>query len=759
MEQLSVVGKPLPQLGGKDKVNGAATYSDDLTFPGMLHGRILRSPFAHAKILEIDTREAERLPGVKAVITAQDTPQVKFIHLGFPFEDKLPLQTSIVRYVGDEVAAVAATSEEIAEKAIQLIEVRYEPLQPLFDPEEAMKEGAPQIHEGKGNAVMQINREFGDVEKAFQEADLVLEGQFETPAVSHCVMEPRCSVARIDDQGVLNLWTSTQAPYYVRKEVSHVLGIPTSKVRVREINVGGGFGARSKVCEDEAITSLLAFQTGRPVKIAFSREEEFTTTRVRIPFKSWIRQGVMQDGTLVARHVKVIADKGAYNHFGPSIVGYAGGVVASLYRVPHVKYEASLVYTNKHFGGPFRGFGAPQVTFAIESQLDSMAEKLGMDGVELRLKNANRSGETTPVGWKITSCGFSECIQKAAQTSGWYEKKGKQSKGDVVRGMGIASGIHLSGAKVFADGDYSGAIIRVFGDGFVTLYKGSTDMGTWSNTTTAQIVAETLGVTFDKVRVISMDTETTPTDSGSFASKVTFIHGNAAKKAAEKVREKLFRTVGRALEANMEDLQVTDGWIFVKGSPDKGMSYGEAVKKSDDLICDFVSGEYHYDPPSELINQVTGVSNISAAYTFTTQVAEVEVNKKTGLVRVVGFVAAQDVGRAINPLAVEGQIQGALTQGIGFALTEGYTYRDGTILNPNFTDYLMPTAKDAPLTNNIKTILIETDDPEGPFGAKGVGELTLNPTAAAISNAIYDAIGIRFEDLPITPEKILDALG
>ena len=759
MEEFSVIGKPLPQLNAKDKVMGTAAYSDDLTFPRMLYGKILRSPHPHAKIISIDTSKAEKVPGVKLAVTGADTPQIMFMHSDFPFEDKLPLQLTKVRYVGDEVAAVAAISEEIAEEAIHLINVNYELIAPIFDPEVAMKEDAPQIHTGKKNEIIQIKREFGDTDGAFKTADLVVEDIFETPAVSHCIMEPRCSVARIDEQGVLNIYSSTQSPYNVRKEIAHVLDIPVSKVRIMEINVGGGFGARSKVCEDEAITALLALKTGCPVKIAFSREEELTTTRTRLPFKIWIKQGVKKDGTLLARSVRVIADKGAYCHLGPAILGHVGGLVASFYRVPNVKYEGHLVYTNKHFGGPFRGFGAPQVTFAIESQMDSIAEKLSLDPVSLRIKNSNRSGDITPSGWKITSCGFEECIQKAVDQSNWNKIRDQKKKGDVVQGIGIACGIHLSGAKIFPEGDYSGSIVKIFEDGFVTIYKSSTDMGTWSNTIAAQIVAEALGISLEKVRVISMDTETTPIDSGSFASKVTFIHGNAAKKAAEIVREKLLGTVADSLEIGKEDLQVKEGEVFVKGTPTLSMTYGEAVKKSKDRICNYVSGEYHYDPPSELINRQTGISNISAAYTFAAQVAVVEVNKRTGQVQVKGYFAAQDVGRAINPLAVEGQLQGAILQGIGFALSEKYVYNDGTVLNANFTDYKMPTVKDTPLVENMRTIIIETNDPEGPFGAKGVGELPLNPTAAAISNAIYNAIGARFKALPIVPEEILEALS
>jgi 4-hydroxybenzoyl-CoA reductase alpha subunit len=756
MNSLSVVGKRVLQINAKEKVTGKMLYSDDLILPRILYGKVLRSPYAHARIVDIQTGEADKLQGVKAVITAKDTPRIRFINLGFPFEDKLPLEAEKVRYAGDEVAAVAAVSEAIAEEAIRRIHVTYELLPAVFDPEKAMEEGAPQVHEGKSNIILHRKRDFGNVNQAFQESDFIFEDCFETQAVSHCNLEPRCSVAKFDVDGNLTIWTSTQSPYYVRKEVSHVLGLPISKVIVREIQAGGGFGSRSKVCEDEAISAFLALKTGCPVKITYNRQEEFSCTRVRLPFKIWIKTGVKKDGTLLAREVKAVADKGAYCQFGPAIVTYAEGVVSSLYRVPNVQYEIYLVYTNKHYGGPFRGFGAPQVTFAIESQMDMIAKKLEMDPMELRLKNANRSGETTPCGWKITSCGFTECICKAAEISGWVNKrKLLKDNGDVVRGIGMASGIHLSGAKVFADGDYSGAIIKVFEDGFIQVYKGSPDMGTWSNTTIAQIVAEAMNVPFEKVHVISMDTEVTPTDLGSFASRVIFIHGNASLKAALKVKRKLLEAAASVLESNVEDFEISDGWIHIKGKPDKGISYGDAVKNCKDRLCSFVMDEYHYDPPSEVLDRQTGYSNISAAYTFATQIAEVEVNKRTGLVRVVGFTAAHDVGRAINPTAVEGQIQGGVAQGIGFALLEGFCYQEGKVLNPNFRDYRIPTAKDIP---PIQTILIETDDPEGPFGAKGVGELSLNPTAAAIANAVYDAIGIQIKNLPILPEKIYGKL-
>jgi CO/xanthine dehydrogenase Mo-binding subunit len=536
------------------------------------------------------------------------------------------------------------------------------------------------------------------------------------------------------------------------------MDLPPSKVRVKEIHSGGGFGSRGKVCEDQAIAAFLAQKSRRPVKITYSREEELTSTRIRIPFRIWIKQGVRKDGTLIARHVRAIADQGAYCQWAPAIVGYAGGVSCSLYRVPNVKYEGSIVYTNKHYGGPFRGFGSPQVTFAIESQMDLIAAKLSMDPVELRLRNANGSGETTACGWKITSCGFSECIRRAAEVTDWRAKKREKKVGNLVRGIGMGCSIHITASSTASEKDHSGSIIKMSEDGMVSIYKSSPDIGTWSNTAIAQIVAEELGIEINRINVVTMDTEITPIDVGSFASRVLFMNGNAARKAAQEMRKRLFRAVAENLEANIEDLKVRKGWVYIKGNPQIGMAYEDAVRRSDGKIGDCIIEEYEYIPPAELLNAETGYSNISAAYSFGAQVAEVEVSKETGAVSVISIASAQDVGRAINPLAIEGQLEGSVVQGIGFALTERYAYEEGQVLNADFRDYKVPTTKDIPQLDKIKTILVETVDEEGPFGAKGVGELGLNPTAAAIANAIYDATGIQMRDLPMTSEKIYLAL-
>ncbi len=756
---LEIVGQRVCPIDGPEKVEGTALYPEDLRFEGLLYGKILRSPYPHARIVRIDTKKARSLPGVVCVLTAEDTPKKMFIGVGPPFQDQMPLESEKVRYIGDEVAAVAAESEECAEEALKLIEVQYEELPAVFDPFEAMAEDAPLIHEGKEkNIAAVVKRNLGDPETAFAESDLILEDDFETSAVSHTNLEPRCTVAFFDEKGVLNVWTPTQSPYFVRKEIAHVLDFPLIKVQIREINGGGGFGSRSKVCEDEAITSFLAVRTGRPVRVTYTREEEFTATRIRLPFHIHIKTGVRKDGTLLAREMRVIADKGAYCMFGPSIIGFAAGVSCSLYRVPNVRYEAYAVYTNKHFGGPFRGFGAPQVTFAIECQMDRIAEKLGTDPVELRLKNANQPGDTTVCGWQITSCGFSECIREAAKRSGWTEKKAKgkaPEDEEVLRGIGIAGGIHVSGNNAFADGEFGSATVKVREDGRVEVYKNSADTGEWSNTAIAQIVAEELGVNVDQIRMISMDTETTPPTLGSFASRVCFVDGKAAQRAASELKAKFIEAAAQELGASRSDLNVKGGRVYLAADPDHGIEVAQAAMLCEEAEDGVLSVTHRYEPPTEIINRETGISNTSAAYTFGAQVAEVEVNKLTGEVKVTKFTASQDVGRAINPSAVEGQIEGSVIQGIGFALMEEIQYESGRVINPDFAKYMIPTSLDIP---PIDTILVETIDPEGPFGAKGVGELPLNMTAAAIANAIYNATRIRIRRLPITPEKLYAGL-
>jgi 4-hydroxybenzoyl-CoA reductase alpha subunit len=753
MTEFSVVGKRLPRIDAIQKVTGSARYTTDITLPGLLFGKILRSPLAHAKIIRIDVSKAEKIPGVIAVITARDTPKIKYVHVGPPFQDKFVLAVDKVRYVGDEVAAVAAETPDVAEEALRFIEVVYEELPAVFDPEKAMEQSAPKIH-GENNVAMKGLRNYGEVERAFEESDYVFEDRFSTQAVAHCCMEPHGSVALFDLNGNLTIWTPTQSPYFVQKELAVVLDMPVSKVRVMEVPVGGGFGARSKICEDEAICALLSRKTGRPVKITLTRDEEFTTTRTRHPMIITLRTGVKKDGTLAVRHVKMVVDNGAYNHMGPAVMGYAALAATSHYRVPCVRVETYLVYTNKQFGGPFRGYGSPQVTFAIESQMDMIADRLGMDKLDFRLKNCHHAGETTVSGWKITSDGLRECLIKAAEEIGWKKRKANPEKN---RGIGIAGMIHVSGAKVYDDGDFSSAYLNLYEDGTATVFTGTTDIGQGSSTVLAMIAAEELGISLDEIRIVSMDTSLTPIDLGSWASRITFVAGNSIRLAAQDVKRQLFEAIAKKFECNPLDLRMTDKKIWVTGSPTKCIPVGEAILENPHRVGKMLIGKGFYDPPSEKINRQTGVANISAAYGFAAQSVEVRVDPLTGKVKVLRVIAAHDAGRAINPDLVEGQIEGAIAQGLGYALMEKVVCgNDGKVKNANYLDYKIPFSTDMP---EIRTFIIETQDPEGPFGAKGIGEPGLIPTAPAIANAIFDAVRTRFYDLPITQEELLEELG
>lgn len=752
MSKHRYIGQRVPEIHSFAKICGKAEFSDDLKLPNMLQARILRSPHAHARILDIDVSKALAVPGVVTVMTAKDTP-------GINYQAQMPdmpvLAKDKVRYVGDAVAAVAAESLEAASAALKLIEVKYEPLPALLDPEESLKEGAPQIHEGKSNLMLQINRDFGDVDQAFAASDRVFEDEFCTQAASHCNLEPRCSVARLTGDGVLEIWSGTQSPYFVRKEVAHVCNLPLSRVRVMPILSGGGFGARSKYCEDEGVTALLAIRTGRPVKITFSREEEMTTTRIRHPYRMKIKTGVRSDGTLLARQMEVVVDKGAYCHYGPGVTGYAGGIASSLYRVPNFRYRAKIVYTNKEVGGPFRGFGAPQVGLAIDVQLDRIAQELGLDPVQIRLRNLTQSGEITPCGWKITSCGFEECLRKAIEATDWERKWKAPKQGRLRQGIGLAGAIHVSGSNIFPDGEFSSIELKMYRDGQVVLYKGSGDTGTWADTVLAQMVAEELDLPLSSIKVMGYDTLVAPVSLGSFASRVCFEDGNAAKGAAAQLRGYLLESASAVLGLPAESLVVHEGRIHARGDESKSLDYGEAVFRSPRCVGHVLSSSYQYSPPTERLTP-NGYANTSAAFAFSFQVAEVLVDTFTGEVKVERMTVAQDVGKAINPLAVEGQIEGAVLQGIGYALSEELvTDSQGRVLNDCFEKYMMPTSMDLP---EIRIILVESADKEGPYGAKGVGEIGLNNTAPAIVNAIHNAIGIRFHRLPVKAEDVYFAL-
>jgi 4-hydroxybenzoyl-CoA reductase alpha subunit len=749
-DEYSVIGKRLPRIDAMEKVTGTAKYLGDLTIPGMLYAKILRSPYAHAKILRVDTSKAERLQGVRGVVTGRDTKGIRLCvipHLA----NKPPLAEEKVRFIGDEIAAVAADSEEIAEEALDLIEVEYEELPGVFDPFEAMRPGAMKIHD-EGNVAIHISRAYGDVEKGLKESDYIFEDRFETQAQPHCCMEPHGCIVHLDRSGNLTVWITTQVPHPYRKMLADVLGMPLSKVRVIKVYMGGGFGGRFEMDPIEIIAYFLSKKTGRPVRIINTQDEQFTTGRTRYPMVIDIKTGVKKDGTILARNVKVVTDNGAYNSHGITITMGVGTKCTYLWSVSNVRYEADVVFTNKVYGGAFRGYGNPQITFAIESQMDMISEKLGMDAKDLSLKNANTSGQLTCMGHKITSCGLKDCIDKAVEAIGWKEKRRKPGN----RGVGMASLMHTGGGVrlLFGDCNLSDVFIKMNNDGTIDLASGMAEIGQGSDTALAQIAAEELGISVQDVNVITGDTWTTPQCLGAWGSREVFVGGNAVKMAAGEIRQMMFEEASRMFEARVDDLVAKERKVYVKGNPEKFVSIAQVA-----TTCynrgRILAGRGCYDDPTTYIpDSKTGYGGVPT-YAFGTHAIEVEVDRKTGRVKVLDFVAAHDVGKVINPMMAEGQIEGGGLQGLGYALSEGLVWEEGIVLNPNFQDYRIFYINDVP---RIKSIMVESIDPDGPYGAKGLGEPGLVPTAAAIANAIYDAVGVRIKSLPITPEKILRAL-
>ncbi len=752
--ELNVVGTRVPMLDAALKAKGAALYTDDLVLPGMLHGKILRSPFAHARILDIDTSKAEKLAGVKGVVTGREIPD-KLYGIVPMAKDEYALAKKKVRYIGDDVAAVCALDPEIAEEALELITVDYEELPAVFDPLEAKKAGAPVIHDGiKNNTSFFIEKEFGDVEKAFSESFAVYEDTFYSQPVNHAPLEPHAALARFDPlNGELTLWSSTQIPFFLRRNLSSILEIPESKVRVIKPKVGGGFGQKIDLFAKDFCAAWFAMRLGKPVKFVYDREELFVSTRQRHPMYITVKTGVKKDGTILAQKFASFADGGAYNSTAPTMMALSCFFLMIPYRVPNLYYEGSHIYTNKPVGGAMRGHGIPQARFAVERQLDLIADRIGVDPAEIRIKNSIQAGAPHPAGFVINTCGFAESVEKAAAAIGWKEKRGKLPKG---RGIGIAGASFPSGVTNMSHIS-SGAVVHLGRDGAVNVFSGAADIGQGAETVIGQIVAEELGVPIEDIRITAADTGITPLDPGTFGSGVTVRAGNAAKLAAGSAKKKLFDFVADKLEANAADLIAKERRIFVKGSPDKGMTLAEALKgyQYADLPMPIVGRGSWMAPTSEPTTLFKEDGNFAPNYSFMTQAAEVEVDLLTGRVKLLKMITAHECGRPINPMLVEGQLEGSVVGGMGQALYEDVIVEKGQVMNPSLLDYGFPTFLEMP---DIETIEVETDDPIGPFGAKEAGEGTQLSPAPAIVNAIFDAIGVDFMELPITPKKILDAL-
>lgn len=752
IEEFQSVGKRIPKLDAWDKVYGKTMYIHDIKLPRMLYGKILWSRYPHAKIKRIDTSRAEKLPGVKAVITGYNTPEIR---VGF-MRDNPVLKKDKVRQYRDEVAAVAAISPEIAEEAVELIEVEYEELPGVFDPESAMLEGAPLVHEENGSNVLKLrwNFDHGDVEEAKSKSVHVVEDRFKLTWVTHCCMGTCGCIAEFHPNGNLTVYSPTQVRFIAQRDFQAALaalGLKDKRVRVVRTAIGGAFGSKLDTYPYEFITILLAYYTQRPVKLVYSREEEFFATPGRQPVIIDIVQGCDGNGRLTFRDVKMILDNGAYTSWGATTPSVMLMPVSSLYKVPNVRFEAKCVYTNNMYSTAMRGYGNPQATFAIESQIDRLAEAAGIDAVEFRLLNANTPGEVTPQNFKVTSCGLKECLETVRDKLGWNEKRGK-NKG---RGVGVASLIHVGGGARIYRSDGCGTIIKLDDFGKVTVITAATDMGQGSETVIAQIVAEELGVRVEDIEVVNYSTDLENWDVGAHASRTTFVAGNSALYAARKAKMQVLEIASRMLNEPVENLYVRDRVIYSRSNPEAKVELGKVLRGAHfSENGTVIVTEHFYDPPNEMLDK--GMKgNLSAAYTYGTHGVEVEVDEETGQVKILKYVVAKDVGRTINPLLMEGQLDGGVAMGIGYALTEQVQVYEGKVLNSNFLDYKILTFADVP---EVESVLVETDDPEGPFGAKGIGEPPLVATAPAIANAIYDAIGVRIRDLPITPEKIVAAL-
>ena len=750
MAELDVVGKSVPRVDALDKVTGEAVYAADIELPDMLYARIKRSPLPHARILSVNTEKASRLTGVKAVLTGREVDLPRY---GQAIRDKQVLATDKVRYVGEPVAAVCAADSDIAEEALNLIEVEYEELPAVFDSISDMAPDAPIIHEElesyealyhytqQGNMCARMQVHKGDLERGFKESDLIIENEFKTPVIYQAYLEPHCSIAQVDGSGKITLWTTTQAPFRVRAQLSSLLKVPLVKIRVIAGAVGGGFGGKNSLIL-EPLCILFARLCSKPVKMELDRDEEFTTTSPRHAIHFKFKTGVKKDGTLIAHKADVTFDTGAYADSGPFVVGKPTTLATGPYRIPNVGVDSRLVYTNRLASGSMRGIGVPQMTFAMESHVDLMARELSIPPLELRLKNALEEGDLSAIGQKLEGVSLKKCITEAVGKSGYGKK----------RGMGMACGQYpMRGLP-------GSAAITVNHDGSMVLFTGATDIGTGSRTILLQIAAQETGIPFENATVIAGDTELTPYDSGSGASRVTYITGRAVKIAAEDVKKQLLSAAADMLEANREDLVAVEGVIHVKGSPSKRVPIAKAASYAQNSGDGPIMGRGAFregDPPYDEAC-ASGYHDPSLPCpTFSCHTVEVEVDEETGKVKVVNYTAAHDVGKAINPACLEGQIEGAISQGLGFALSEELVLKDGIVLNGSFLEYHIPLAAE---TTPVNVILIEEPGTTGPYGAKGVGEQASVPTMAAVANAIHDAIGVRITELPITPDKIVAAI-
>ena len=751
-EEFSIVGKPLIKPDAFAKVSGQTKFADDIALPRMLYGRLLRSPHPHARILHVDTARARALPGVLAVLTGDDLP-VKFGILPVS-QDEEALAREKVRYVGDPIAAVAATDEWIADEALDLIEVQFQALPHVMSIEQAIAADRDPIH-GTSNVHKAVALEFGDTEEAMRTAEHVREDIVFFEGNTHLPMEQHAAVAQYAADGKLTLWTSSQTPHYVHRALGKVLELPMSRIRVIATPNGGGFGGKSDIFSHELVAAKLAIVTGRPVKITLTREEVFYAHRGRHPVLMKVRTGFTKDGGIRAMQFQSFLDGGGYGSYGVASTYYTGALQATTYAIPRYRFEGVRLFTNKPPCGPKRGHGTPQPRFALETHFDKVAEELGIDPVALRLRNLPNPDSKT-VNWlRITSCGLEDCINKVVAGSRFLERRTSMPPG---RGLGFAVSSYLSGAGTaiyWNDMPHSEVQLKLDRNGGVALLCGAIDIGQGSDHILAAIVAEVLGVALEDIQLTTADTDLTPIDLGSYSSRVTFMAGNAAKAAAEKVRDRLLEAAAKALDCDADELVARDRRIFRRHRPGDGLSFAQAVQLAE-TEHGVVTGTGSYTPP-KLAGPYKGSGvGPSPAYSYSAAVVEVDCDQKTGEVKVPEVWVAHDIGRAINPMLVIGQVEGSVYMALGEALMEEQTFRLGLHKFPSMLEYKSPTALEAPV---MHTYLVETIDREGPFGAKEAGQGPLLPVIPAVANAVHNALGVRIDEIPITPDKVLKAMS
>ena len=777
MKDYSVIHTRLPRVDSRTKATGGARYADDLSLPNMLYGALLQSSVAHGRITRIDTTKARGLAGVKAVVTAKEAGSVRFGVSPARYDETI-FAGDRVRYVGDEVAAVAAVDLETALEAVRLIDVEYEELPVILDPFEAIKEGSMAIHDDfPTNICAEVHQEFGNVDEALVTCDYVRTDRFVNQKQDGAFLEPQACIGDYDLSGRLTLYSSTQAPHYVQRTVAMVLGLPVGRVRVVKPYVGGGFGPKASASTLELAACLLSMRTGRPVKMAFTREQVFLHSRARHQFFHELTTGVKKDGTLVALKNTCYLDGGAYASFGIATVYYAGSLLGAPYKLPNMKYDGYRVYTNKPASGAQRGHGGVAARAAWEQQLDSIAEELGIDPIELRVRNMMKRGDVTCNDFNMSSLGMKECLEAVRDGSGWEKKKGRLPRG---KGIGVACGFFVSGAgyPIYrSETFHSTAMIKLSEDGgTVNLYTASAEIGQGSDTILTQIAAEALGVKYDDVKISSGDTDF-GVDLGAYSSRQTLMSGHAVKQAAEDVRDQVLQVLSEKTGIPANDMDIRDGLIHFSGKrPDITPFRSTYLKEhrgwtdpptGDDLTFreaarlaylekGVVVGRGAYKP-GQLGGTYKGAAvGTSPAYGCSAQVVEVTVDMDTGKVTVDSMTDAHDCGFAINRTNVEGQMQGSLSMGLGEALFEEVRFdQNGKVVNGSLGEYRIPTSLDMP---NVNTIIVESDEPNGPFGAKEVGEGAIMPTIPAILNAVYDATGVRISELPVTSEKVFKAL-